>query len=83
MPGLKPYRTIQTGPTSDAFRDGWERAFGKKPKRNRRTPRPIHEVVAELRAAADRQHSGDNAAVLEGEADAIESAARADGSWDG
>lgn len=29
-PGLKPYATIQTGPTSDAYRDGWERTFGSR-----------------------------------------------------
>lgn len=109
-PGLKPWRTIQTGPTSDAFRSGWERAFGK-PKRKRAagsktfrremgqkledTEQEVRDQAAmmlsgsprakveELRAAADRARSGDNASDLEREADAIEAAARASGVWDG
>lgn len=93
-PGLKPYRTINTlntGPLTDAYRDGWERTFGnpaapkpsKRAKAKARMAGRVRARVDELRAAADRARSGDNAAELEREADALEAAARAEGVWDG
>lgn len=89
MAGLKPYRTISslnTGPISDAYRDNWERTFGRKRKRRSRPaqgPESARDRVEELRAAAMRAHSGDNARDLEQRADALEADARALGVWDG
>ena len=93
--GLRNTRTINilnTGPLTDAYRDGWERTFAKKKRRPRMVdvgdapasgPASLRERVDELRAAAMRSKSGDNARDLERQADALEAEARRSGEWDG